>query len=797
VARLGAAGIAFGMAAAASAATLYVSPAGNDTTGNGSQANPYRQVQRAINATSFTPGSEIIVADGTYAPFFINKTNATPANRYTIRAAGNAALINGTVANDGRNAAIHVTGSHITIDGFVIDVGKTQSDYQVNGDARTRGIRVSGEAGAHVFGVRVLNNRVTQAGWVGITASYAENVLIEGNTISFSRGQHGIYVTNTADGPIIRRNVSFENAFSGIQINGDPESVVDNMVPGADGIIRNALVEQNVVYANKAGGSFDFASIRDSRIINNLAYDNTAQGFVFWDDGGYTGYGCIDNLIANNTVIMPSGSSHAMRIRNGSTGNTVLNNILIHLGGGSSLTIDTSSLTASFVSNHNIVTRFEVDGVSRTLAQWRTQTGDDLNSLIGNTSVFTNYATRDLSLAAMSPARDAGTTVAQVTHDHIGTPRPQGPAYDIGAYEAAAPSGPPGAPTIGTATAGVGLVSVTFAAPAGNGGSPITSYTATCGTQSATGGGSPLVVTGLAAGVAVTCTVIATNLNGNSPPSAASNSVVPIGAPGAPVFNQGIEGDTQITASFTAPASDGGSAITQYAVLCTAAGQPDRGNTGTFSPITVGGLVNGLAYTCAVFASNAAGSGPPSASLTLTPSTGTALALTGVVSRRTHGAFPHDLTIDASIPVTGAVSIEPRLAGTGHRIVFQFNQAISAVGNVSLTAPGGMPIGNASASFANKEVIVAIAGLADNQRATIAVDGVNGLLSASAAVGFFAGDVSRSRIINAVDVAGTKARGTQAVNAQNFVFDVNVSGTLDAADISIVKSRSGRALVAP
>lgn len=55
----------------------------------------------------------------------------------------------------------------------------------------------------------------------------------------------------------------------------------------------------------------------------------------------------------------------------------------------------------------------------------------------------------------------------------------------------------PGAPTIGTATAGNGQATVTFTAPASNGGSAITGYTATSSPGGLTGTGttSPITVT--------------------------------------------------------------------------------------------------------------------------------------------------------------------------------------------------------------------------------------------------------------------------------------------------------------
>jgi len=91
----------------------------------------------------------------------------------------------------------------------------------------------------------------------------------------------------------------------------------------------------------------------------------------------------------------------------------------------------------------------------------------------------------------------------------------------------------PDAPTIGTATAGDAVLSVTFTAPANVGGSAITSYIATArktsdGTlTSVSGASSPIVFTGLTNASAYTATVAAVNSYGPSAISAASNSVTP------------------------------------------------------------------------------------------------------------------------------------------------------------------------------------------------------------------------------------------------------------------------------
>jgi YVTN family beta-propeller protein len=68
---------------------------------------------------------------------------------------------------------------------------------------------------------------------------------------------------------------------------------------------------------------------------------------------------------------------------------------------------------------------------------------------------------------------------------------------------------------------------VTFTAPASDGGSAITAYTATCGARSATGNGSPISVIGLLNGQPITCTVAATNAVGTGPASPPSSAATP------------------------------------------------------------------------------------------------------------------------------------------------------------------------------------------------------------------------------------------------------------------------------
>jgi YVTN family beta-propeller protein len=210
----------------------------------------------------------------------------------------------------------------------------------------------------------------------------------------------------------------------------------------------------------------------------------------------------------------------------------------------------------------------------------------------------------------------------------------------------------PTAPTNVTATvAGNTQATVIWTPPLQDDGATVTSYKVT----SSPGGKTATVtcpcptlgatITGLTNGTSYTFTATATNSAGTSVASAISNAVTPFGPPGAPTGATAAPGIGKAVVSFTAPASNGGSAITAYTVTSSPGGITA---TGTASPITVTGLTGGTSYTFTVVATNAAGPGPASAPTAAVTPTGVPGAPTGVSAAVAAGSGTVRFTAPAS-----------------------------------------------------------------------------------------------------------------------------------------------------
>ena len=377
--------------AATAQTTYHVDPNGDDTH-NGSASQPWATLQHA--ADTVQPGDSVLVRDGAYAGFQI-ETSGSAAQPIVFKATGANVVVNAVNPVRGDDN-INVEGAdYVVIEGFRV------------WDADRAGIRV-----VIARGVVVKNNVVGPNGKWGIFTGFAHEVQILDNETFGSADEHGIYVSNSdvvADNPVIRGNVSYDNNANGIQLNGD-------CYAGGDGIIKGAVIENNVVHDNGFKG-FSLISIEASMVRNNVIYENGlnggAGGIHLVDEPG-CGLPTIDTDVGNNTIVEPRIAG--IRANDGATNNVIFNNLIVsdrpirdEVGGNH---IDeTSNLTVS--------------------------------SLEG---LFVDAAGGDYHLASGTDAIDAGVGsfegVEAPPHDRDGTVRPQGNGLDVGAYEKAVTPSP-------------------------------------------------------------------------------------------------------------------------------------------------------------------------------------------------------------------------------------------------------------------------------------------------------------------------------------------------------------------
>ncbi len=406
--------------APAGTATHWVSPLGNNNN-PGTQALPWRQISYAAQAAQ--AGYIIEILDGTYnSPIIIGEKNGTEQNPIIFRAAdGNVQVDGSGTSNSGwdqRDAIYIYDSSYIVIHGLKV--------Y----DAYRSGSRVSSSTHITIQGCVFGNN-----GTWGIFTDFSHDLKFLGNECFGSKNEHGIYHSNSGDRTIISGNYCHDNRDSGIQINADPSQ-------GDDGISSECVIERNLIIRNGIGGgsAINLASVRNSTIRNNLLYGNRASGIAMWDDGQGIQWGCKNNLIEHNTIVHFSGQGRfALLFWNGSTGNTIRNNILIG-GQRGAITFTADSLNGIH-SNNNLMyiqdggtlIEEENSGDSFSLSSWQALTQND-NQSINLLPTFINAAQGDYALALQSPGLDQGLN-SGLANTYTGSSRPQGNGYDIGAMD--------------------------------------------------------------------------------------------------------------------------------------------------------------------------------------------------------------------------------------------------------------------------------------------------------------------------------------------------------------------------
>lgn len=330
------------------------------------------------------------------------------------------------IAYAARGKGFDVSGaSHIEIRGFRIE--------RQGGQRGAAGIAARGKA----QGLLIRDCEVTMVSGVGITTSRIDGATVEGCFIHHNPGHtKGVVLRDAANQAIVGCRL-VKNTSTGLDFYTCRDSrfvgntVLDHRGMHANGITAylgcaGLLVEANRVFGGHA--AFTCQDGSDFLVRNNIFGGNHRSCAV----GLWSGKPLRNVRICNNTIVNgPRDVVWSAAVYCGNTagaGFVFRNNIVDGFAG---------TLPADTVSTHNLITfkgPVHRDGEDGGRKARPPGAGERFVSDVR--AVFVDPDKRDFRLKAGSPAIDAGTDLrADVPADIDGTRRPQGKAFDCGAYE--------------------------------------------------------------------------------------------------------------------------------------------------------------------------------------------------------------------------------------------------------------------------------------------------------------------------------------------------------------------------
>jgi len=387
-------------------ATYYVATTGNDSN-PGTLSRPFKSFKQAIGLLQ--PGDTLYIRGGTYTEQLDfqgpNKSGTAngwitvagyPGETVISQFAGGIAYSYGPIKARGNRG--YFIFENLILDG-------------ING-AYSSGLQI--RDGNHHFILRNVEFKNFQMSAMMIKASNVQiiNCKIHDSVVDTVQDppsrRYGIYLSS-GDTVIIEGNNIYNNPGGGITVYPGP--------------VHNAVIRNNVIHHNNWMANSNVPGIQLSPVLDHP----TANG-----NGVIDGTQIYNNVVHSNCVNQPTGSKPCggIEISNGATNTKVWNNTVYgNKGYGIRVASGSNGPTVNTVVQNNIVFENASGQIMNT----------GVDSIITHNLTtdpkFVKVETFDFRLQARSPAIDAGTDLNMVSVDIKNVSRPQGAAYDIGAYE--------------------------------------------------------------------------------------------------------------------------------------------------------------------------------------------------------------------------------------------------------------------------------------------------------------------------------------------------------------------------
>ena len=305
---------------------------GHDDTGNGSEGNPYKTIQKGVNMAN--NGDTVLVKPGTYTenvdinkPLTIRSTSGNPKD--TIVEAAN--------AND---HVFDVTADYVNISGFTatgatgdykagINLGSSNHSniYDNNAYNNNRGIRLYDSSNYNnLSGNYAYNNSYhgiqlhSSSNYNNISGNYAYNNSCHGidlhsssnyNNISgnyaYNNSGHGIDLHSSSNYNNLSGNYAYNNSGHGIHLHSSSNNNLSGNYAynnSGHGISLSSSSNYNNLSGNYGyNNSYDGIALYNSSNYNNLsgsyAYNNSRHGISLQKSSNYNTF--TENTASNNT----------------------------------------------------------------------------------------------------------------------------------------------------------------------------------------------------------------------------------------------------------------------------------------------------------------------------------------------------------------------------------------------------------------------------------------------------------------------------------------------------------------
>ena len=415
----------------ASASEWHVAAGG---TGNGTAAAPFGRIQDALQVAR--PGDAVAIGPGTFTERLASVRGGTAAARIRLYAAKG----RGTTVVTSRGRVLTVSHPYLLVDGLVLDGQFGDDDL----------VRVAAAA----TGFTLRNSEVRRTSRDAVDLGAVSDVLVERSLIHHALNAaggrtdaHGIV------GGAVRRLTIRDteiHTFSGDAVQVDADRAApgwnDVVIEGcrlwlqplpapANGFAAGTVPGENAV-DTKASSSFARARIT----IRNTDAHGFQRGLI----GNMAAFNLKEHIDATFDGATVFDSEIAFRLRAPAlvrVQNSVVHSVATGIRYEDNIadvrvwnTTFGRSITALFRATESTGSTLDVRNVL-VLGSSLPAEAKGPSNLAAPASAFVNAAAHNYQLAAGAAAVDAGVGIADVKVDRQGTKRPQGKAYDVGAYE--------------------------------------------------------------------------------------------------------------------------------------------------------------------------------------------------------------------------------------------------------------------------------------------------------------------------------------------------------------------------